>query len=895
MSWSRYFRRRYWDKERAREIEAYLEIETAENIARGMAPEQAGHAARRKFGNPTQIREEIYRMNTIGFLETLWQDLRYGARLLRLNPGFTAVALISLALGIGANTAIFQLVNSVRLRTLPVKNPQELASVEILDRQWGSGSFSGRYSNLTNPLWEQIRDHQQAFSDVFAWGLDSFNLSEGGEAHYAEGIWVSGEFFQVLGVQPLLGRVLTPEDDQRGCASPGAVLSHAFWQRHFGSDPSAVGATLSLNGHPFEIIGVTRPDFFGVEVGRRFDVAIPVCADPILRSENPRLDSAHSWWLAAMGRLRPSWTIEQATTHLKTISPALLEATIPPIYTPDRVEKYLEYRFGAVPLGSGFSRLRESLSTPLWILLGITGLVLLIACANHANLMLARSSARQREIAVRLALGASRARLIRQLFCESALLAVAGAGAGIFLARALSRFLVNLVSTPEQPLFVALAMDWRIFAFTAGLATLTCVLFGLTPAVRATSTSPGAAMKANSRGQTAGRERFSLRRSLVVSQVALACVLLVGALLFVRSLNNLLTSDTGFEQGGILITSIDLSALDLPEERRLTFKRELTERIRAIPGVESASNAGMFPLGGSSWNEDVLIRGENKGDALLNRVSTGYFATLEMPLLAGRDFDERDTVSSRRMAIVNELFVEKFLAGADPVGATFQLEPRPGETAAMIEIVGVVGNAKWHNLRDDVEEMAFLPVLQEENVDNRIHILLRTAMPPEGMLAAAKNTISEASPAISMRFRVFETHIEESLQRERMMALLSGFFGLLATLLATVGLYGVMSYTVARRRNEIGIRMALGADRGNVVAMVLREAGWLVGIGLAAGIAGAVAATRVVSGLLFGLEPSDPVTLLTAAAGLAAVAILASYLPARRAANLNPTVALREE
>jgi predicted permease len=895
MSLSRYFRRRRWDEERAREIEAYLEIETAENIARGMPSEEARHAARRKFGNPTQIREEIYRMNTIGFLETLWQDLRYGARLLRLNPGFTAVALISLALGIGANTAIFQLVNSVRLRTLPVKDPQQLASVEILDRQWGSGNFSGRFSNLTNPLWEQIRDHQQAFSGVFAWGHDEFNLAEGGEVHFAQGIWVSGEFFQVLGVQPLLGRVLTPEDDQRGCASPGAVLSHAFWQRHFGGDPSAVGAKLSLNRHPFEIIGVTRPDFFGVEVGHRFDVAIPLCADPILRSEGPKLDVPHSWWLAAMGRLRHGWTIEQATTHLKTISPAILEATIPPVYTPDRVEKYLEYRLGAVPLGSGFSRLRESLSTPLWILLGITGLVLLIACANIANLMLARASARQREIAVRLALGASRARLIRQLFCESALLAVAGAGAGIFLAGALSRFLVNLVSTPEDPLFVALAMDWRILAFTAGLATLTCVLFGLTPAVRATSTSPGAVMKANSRGQTAGRERFSLRRSLVVSQVALACVLLVGALLFVRSLNNLLTADTGFEQDGILITSIDLSALDLSKERRLTFKRELTERIQAIPGVESAANAAMFPLGGSSWNEDVLIRGESKGDALLNRVATAYFATLEMPLLAGRDFDERDTVSSRPVAIVNELFVEKFLAGADPIGATFQLEPRPGETAPMIEIVGVVGNAKWNNLRDDAEEMAFFPVLQEEAVGNSIQVLLRTATPPEGMLPAVKSTITEVSPAIAMRFRIFKTHIEESLQRERMMALLSGFFGLLATLLATVGLYGVMSYTVARRRNEIGIRMALGADRGNVVAMVLREAGWLVGIGLAAGIAGAVAATRVVSGLLFGLEPNDPATLTVAAAGLAAVAILASYLPARRAANLNPTAALREE
>jgi predicted permease len=895
MSWSRFFRRRYWHEERAREIEAYLEIETAENIARGMPPAEARYAARRKLGNPTQIREEIYRMNTIGFLETLWQDLRYGARLLRLNPGFAAVALLSLALGIGANTAIFQLLNAVRLSSLPVRNPQELASVRIADRNWYSGSYTGRYSDLSYPLWEEIRSRQQAFSGIFAWGTDTFNLAQGGEAQYAEGIWVSGEFFNTLGVPALLGRVITPGDDQRGCGTPGAVISYAFWQRQFGGDPAAVGSRLTLQGHPIEILGVTPADFFGVEIGRRFDVAVPICSEPTLRGEGSRIEKRHNWWLAVMGRLKPGWPIERATAHVNAITPAVLEATVPQVYNPEQVKRYLEFKLEAVAANSGFSSLRESFSSPLWLLLGIAGLVLLIACANLANLMLARASARQREIAVRLALGASRGRLMRQLLCESLLLAAAGSAAGAFLAAALSRSLVSFLSTQGDPLFIDLSPDWRVLAFTAGLAVLTCALFGLAPAMRATNTAPSAAMKATGRGMSASLEGFSLRRTLVVCQVALSCVLLVSALLFVRSLGNLLNLDAGFQQHGILITSFNITALDLPQERRQVVKQQLVDRLRSIPGVQSAAGAQNTPIDGGVRNRNVLIGEENKGIVVVNQVTPGYFQTLGIDLLAGRDLNAYDTLSSPKVVVVSETFVEQILEGANPIGATFRFQARAGEVEPVYEIIGLVRKTKYARLRDDFKPIVFLAELQDDDPAQAGNLLLRSSGSIESLLPAVKDAVGEINPAISLRFQMLKTQIRASLLRESLMATLSGFFGLLAVVLATIGLYGVLSYMVARRRNEIGIRMALGAGRGSVVAMILKEAGALVGIGLAAGIALAVAATRVASGMLFGLEPNDPTTLLMAAGGLAAVAIVASYLPARRAANLDPTVALREE
>ena len=566
--------------------------------------------------------------------DEMFQDLRYGARMLVKNKSFTAVAILSLALGIGANTAIFQLIDAVRLRTLPVRAPQELAEVRLADMKGARGGFV-RSPSVTNPIWEQIRDRQQVFSGIFAWGTDNVNLAPGGEVRSARMLYVSGDFFNTLGVQPALGRVFTTSDDQRGCGEPGPVISHEFWQSEYGGDANVIGRKLMLADHPFEIIGVTPSNFFGMEVGRSFDLALPLCAIPLVRGNNNFL-SGTMWWLTVTGRLKSGWSLEQATAQTQAISPGLFEAALPANYPPVSVKDYLGSKLIAVPAGSGVSQLRENYEQSLWLLLAIAGLVLLVACANLANLLLARASAREREIAVRQALGASRGRLIRQLLVESLLLAAVGAALGAGLAQALSRLLVAFLSTSADPVFLDLATDWRLLGFAAGLAVLTCLLFGLAPAIRATRMEPGAAMKAGGRGMTADRERFSLRRALVVVQVALSLVLVAGALLFSRSLGNLLTVDTGFRQEGVLTATVIFRRLNLPPNRYPAFKDELLDRMRALTGVESAA-IGMTPFsdwGGAKGWIDGTDSQQAKGTSL-SRVGPDYFKTLQIPLLAG--------------------------------------------------------------------------------------------------------------------------------------------------------------------------------------------------------------------------------------------------------------------
>src|SRR5438309_1466669 len=481
-------------------------------------------------------------------MTSFWRDLRHAFRFLRLSPGFTIISVLTLALGIGANTAIFQLIDSIRLRTIPVKNPQELGTIRIADRHWGSGQFSSQYSQLTFAMWEQIRKRQEGFSEIAVWSDQRFNLATGGEVRYARGIRVSGDFFHVIGVEPILGRLVGPADDQPGCGTTAANISYAFWQRNFSGDPSAVGKRLTLDGNSFEVVGITPPGFNGVSVGDTFDVAVPICVEPILSLRNNRLTIRHAWWLASIGRLKPGWTIARASAQIKAVTPAILQETIPPFYDAEGVKKFLEYKLGAFPASTGFSQLRADSETSLWLLLGISGLVLLIACANLANLMLARASARERQIAIRRALGATRWRMVRELLSESLLLAAAGSTCGLFLAFAISRLLVAFISTEQNQIFLDLGMDWRVLAFTTGLAAMTTVSFGLAPALRATRAQPAMLLQSGSRGATVGRERFSLRRILIVSQVGLSVVLLMGALLFVRSLRNLTTLNVGDAQ-----------------------------------------------------------------------------------------------------------------------------------------------------------------------------------------------------------------------------------------------------------------------------------------------------------------------------------------------------------
>jgi len=826
----------------------------------------------------------------------LWQDARFGARILRLNAGFAAVAILSLTLGIGANTAIFELLDAVRMRALPVKNPQGLAIVRIADRSWASGNFSTRYAHLTNPMWEQIRDHQEGFATMFAWAPEKLNLAVGGEVRYAQSIWVSGDFFKVLEVRPLMGRVIAAEDDRRGCATGPAVISYPFWQREFGGDPAVLGRKLTLEGHPFQVAGVTPANFYGVEVGRSYDVAIPICTEPIVHGEGSHLDQRHHWWLASMGRLKPGWTIPKATAQLNAISPAVLDATVPPVYEPQEVKKYKEYKFAAFPADNGFSSLRRNYENPLWLLLGIAGLVLLIACANLTNLMLARAAAREREIAVRLAMGASRWRLIRQLLAESLLLACMGAALGAGLAQLLSRFLVSFLTTEGSPLFVELVMDWRVLGFTAGVAVLTCLLFGLTPALRATRAAHSTVLKSSGRGMTGGRERFGLRRALVISQVAMSLVLLVASLLFVRSLRNLMILDAGFRQDGVLVADLDFSKLKLPPDRRQPYKKDLLDRIRAIPGVDAAADTNIVPVSGNGWNEDVLIGADrHKGLANFMRITPGYFRVMETPILGGRDFDDRDTAGSPGVAIVNQTFVHKLLNGANPVGVTFQIEEYVGKARPIYQIVGVAKDSKYQELQEDIGPLVYLAAAQDSDPSRFAEFVVRSSLPLTALTSELKRAVAEAGPDIDIEFAVFKTTLRNSLLRERLMATLSGFFGFLAAVLATVGLYGVISYTVARRTGEIGIRMALGAQRRDIVIMVMREAGLLVGAGLVVGAGLALAASRMAESLLFGLTPHDPLTLLMAAATLAAVAIAASFVPAHRGSRFDPMAALREE
>jgi putative ABC transport system permease protein len=827
-----------------------------------------------------------------------WQDLRFGGRVLRKQPGFTAVALLTLTLGVGANTALFQLLDAVRLRALPVPEPQQLAEVRITDMKGARGNFASWHPALTNPVWEQVRDRQQAFNGVFAWGADDFNLGTGSDAHLAHGLWVSGDFFQVLGVRPELGRVFDASDDRRGCASAGAVISHQFWQREFGGEPSVVGKRLSLDDHTVEIVGVTPASFFGPEVGRSYDVAVPICAEAILRGKDNRLDLGVSWWLIVMGRLKPGWTIEQATSQLNSISPGIFETTLSPKYPAESVQKYLGFKLAAYPAASGISQVRETYESPLWLLLGIAGLVLLIACANLANLLLARASAREREIAVRLALGASRARIVRQLLAESLLLAVAGSVIGAIFAGYLGEFLVSFLSTKEDQLFVDLRADWLVLGFTTGMAILTCVLFGLTPALRATRVAPGAAMKTSGRGLTAGRERFSLRRALVVVQVALSLVLVVGALLFSRSLAKLLAADVGFRQEGVLIAQVDSSRMNLPSESRLSFKRDLLARIRAVPGVSSAATAAIIPLSGNGWFNYIWMDGTDaatKKGVARNRISSDYFKTLNTPLLAGRDFDEHDTASSPKVAIVSEEFARQLANGENPVGKSFWVETTPNDPQTRYEIVGLVKSTKYDNVREDFQPVAYFPLSQSPLPGQFDQILINSNAPLATLTEGVKRAVAEVSPQSTINFQVLREQIQNSLMRDRLLATLSGFFGALALVLACVGLYGIMSYGVAGRTNEIGIRMALGAQISDVRRMILRETLTLVLFGIGVGLPAAFLATRFTSTLLFGLTPTDPLSIALAAITMCAVALLAGYIPARRASRVDPMVALRYE
>jgi predicted permease len=748
---------------------------------------------------------------------------------------------------------------------------------------------------MTYPQWERLRASQQSFSGLAAWSEATFDLATRGKSRFAENaLWVSGDFFNVLGVRPALGRVLTAADDVKGCGAPRVVLSHAFWLREFGGDRSVLAKSLAINGHRLDVVGVTEAGFFGVEVGRSFDFAVPLCADGLINGDANRLERRSSWWLGVMGRLKDGWSLAQADAHLASLSPALFRDTLPAGWSPQDTADYLGFKLGAFPGAAGVSRLRQEYDTPLALLLALAGIVLLIACANLANLLLARGGAREREMAVRLALGASRARLMRQLLTESLLLASIGAVLSGWIAYAFGLAMVQTISSPVSPLFVDLSTNWRLVAFTAALAVLTCILFGIMPALRAAGIAPGESMKGGSRQQAADAPRATLRRGLVAAEVALSLLLLVGGLLFARSLFNLLTLDAGFRQEGILEADVDLTRLDLPSAGLRVFRRELIDRVRAIPGVDAAASASSVPLVGNWWRTiyaDAVER-ERLGSSRANRIGPGYFETMGIAVRAGRDFDDRDTPSSRIVAIVNDAFAKSFVKGA-PLGSTIRFEGPNGRPDVVARIVALVSNTKHNSLREEFGPIVYLAESQQMQQGRFVQILIRSEVAMATLMPAVSRTLDGAHEHIAFHFHDFQEQIRYSLLRDRLMAVLCGFFAALAAVLATVGVYGVISYSVVRRTHEIGIRLALGAGRGDILRLELREAAAVLGAGLVLGTLLTWICTRMARDLLFGLQPDDPGTLATGVAFMAVVAAAAALVPARRAARVDPVVALR--
>jgi putative ABC transport system permease protein len=906
------FRQRVDDQVR-REFEGHIDLLVDRYIRAGMTREEADVAARRQFGNSLLVREEIYDMNSpLPFLDTTRQDLRYGLRVLRQNPTFALVAILTLALGIGANAAIFQLVNALRLRSLPVERPYELVSIGI--DQHGKGrvgrGYPGGRSIFTEPLWQEILSRQQAFSSLFAWGKEAWDLSTEGDVVAARGLYVSGGFFDGLGVRAHVGRVFTDADDRKGCGSPGAVLSHAFWQTRYGGNPDAIGKTIMLDRRRFDVIGVAQPGFFGVEVGRAFDVAIPLCAEPLLRAPQPATGRRDAWWLDVMGRLKPDWTIERAQVQLATISPDIFRATVSPSYKPDTAKNYTSFTLTADAAATGVSNLRRAYATQLWVLLGATGVVLLLTSVNLANLMLARATVRGREIAVRLAIGASRGRVVRQLLSESALVAGPGAAGGLLLARWISQALVSVLNAGPAPVFVDLTPDWRVFAFIVASAVVTCVLFGLGPALAATRRDPATTLEPGGRSSTDGRDAIALRRGLVVGQVALSIVLVVGAVLFARTLRNLGAVDLGFDPN-VLVASVDLRRTTVPPEARTRTFADIVTRLREVPGVGHAAETLIVPLSGADWNGRIVRGGAaREGDVHFNEVGGGYFRAMATPLLSGRTFDDRDRPDTPPAAIVNETLVRRHFPNEDPIGQTFQMDVPAGAAQPVYHIVGVVKDAKYLGVREERTAAAvrfsahessamFLPIAYLAASQNTMpppdfRIVVRADVPLPSIARALTHAVTEVAPGAAVSYDAVANYVDALLVTERLIAWLSGFFGVLATLIAAIGLYGVMSYLVTRRRIEIGVRMALGAEPRTVIRMVLADSGRLLAVGVAIGVALAVVLLRYAASLLYGLAPSDATSFAIAIGALGIASLVAAWIPARRASTLAPAAALRE-
>jgi len=844
----------------------------------------------------------------------LLSDIRYACRGLGKAPVFTAVAILSIALGIGANTAIFTLVDQLLLRLLPVKAPRQLVLVTGEGFQYGNGWGEG--NELSYPRFTDLRDNNQVFSAMFCRFGYGLHIGVGGQTEGVAGELVSGGYFSGLGVNARLGRVIGPQDETAAGADRVAVLTHAYWKSRFAGDPAIVGKPILVNNEPMTVVGVAQEGFDGVNLGRAAQVFVPITMADLITPLGDRKEigkallNRRQRWLNVFGRLRDGVTPEQAQASLQPFYASRLqmevqEAAFARASAGDK-ERFVKGTVAVQPAGFGKSSLRSQLTTPLWILMAIVGMVLLIACANVANLLFARATTRQREIVVRLALGATRLRIVQQLLVESLLLALAGGAVGLMLATWGSRLLLDFFRTPSSTLTVSASPDLRILGFTLAVTVATGLLFGLVPAWRSTQPELAPTLKSEA-GSVVGGSQAGARKALVVSQVALSLLLLIAAGLFVRSLHNLMTVNPGIEVSRLIEFSIDPGVIGYDDERGAALDKAILARLRAVPGVTAVAMGSSALFQGGSWNSTFTLEGyrPSGNDRVIahnNSVSPGYFQTLGMRLVAGRDFDERDEqpltikdMAPWRTAIANEAFVRKYMDGnsASAPGRHFGFGRDPG-TPTPIEIVGVVSDAKYRSLRGEVEPQMFFPRVTNGGGNGIVYV--RTGQDPGAMFQTLRRVVREAEPNLPIAtMQSFEDRIDRSLTNERLIASLSIVFGVLATLLAMIGLYGVMAYSVTRRTREIGIRMALGALSSSVARMILREVAILVAIGIVIALPAAWAASRSIASQLYGLTPTDPTTIVLATVCLITVAAAAGLIPALRAARVNPIGALRHE
>ena len=899
MSWRRFWQRRRRDEDLALELESYVAHETDINIGRGMDPDAARRAALRKFGSQARVREDVYERNTLHPFDAIWQDLRYGVRQLRSKPAFTLTTVLSLALGIGANTAVFTLFDQVLLRLLPVANPRELVELEVTGGRFGSNEGDEEHT-FSYPLYQTLRDRSTVFSGLTGQTIVEAGLSAGDRVETVRAGLVAGNFFDVLGVSASAGRLLTAEASRSAGGQPLAVLQYDYWRTRFAGSDRVLGTTIRLGGAPFAVVGVSAPGFEGTDVGVPTQVWVPVTMRPVIEPNWKELESERSTWFYLFARLKTGISREQAQASMRVLYRQLQAEELTAEFFqqhPQMKAGFLRQTFSLIPGSRGQSGLRSQLGEPLLVLQCLVVVVLLIACANVANLLIARAAARARELAIRGALGASRGQLIRQLSIESLLLATAGGALGLFACSWMTRGLLHFLPFDPDNVSLSASPDVRVLLFAAGATLFTALLFGVAPALQGSRAPSAGTLKEEAGSIAGGRSHVRLRKAFVSLQVGLSCLLLIGAGLFARTLGNLRHVNLGFHTERVAMLSVRPASVYDPSHK-LQLYRTLLETLAAVPGVKAVGANRVQLLTGGVWDGDILVSGIESQEghpstSLFNAVTPGYFEALGIPVKAGRDFRWSDWGGSRKLCLVNEELVREFLGGTNPVGRSMA---RGMRRASDTEIIGVLGNSRYEDVRGEIAPQTFVSMdIGIANV-NSINVYARIQGDPIQILPQLRAQVRQVDANLVVTgMRTLDDQVNMRLSNERMLAFLSAAFALLATLLAIVGLSGVLAFIVARRSREIGIRVALGAERGRVVRLVLGEmlTGTLAGI--AAGMSAGLLSGRLVESELFGVKAADPLVFAASIFTVLGASAAAALVPSWRASRIDPIRALRYE